>query len=123
MRKPTIREIRRLIADPRIVAGGFKPPATVHQLYEYLHLAATVGASNEPTPPSLFVTPAEVEAVKQKSEGKKVVAEPTERKSKGTVVSLMEALQASLDQSKKSPKTSKEKPAPKHAAQGKRKSA
>lgn len=64
-----------------------------------------------------------LEAVKQKSEGKTLVAEPVERKSKGTVVSLMEALQASLAQSKKPAKPSKDKAPAKHAAHGKRKSA
>lgn len=66
MRKPTLRELRLLIDDPRVVAGGFKPPTTAHQVYEYLHLVVTLGASDEPTPPSLVVTPAEVEAVSQK---------------------------------------------------------
>ncbi len=66
MRKPTIREIRRLIDDPQMVTSGFKPPTTAHQLYEYLHLVAALGASDEPMPPSLVVTVAEVEAAKQK---------------------------------------------------------
>lgn len=66
MRKSTIREIRRLIDDPRMVTGGFKPPTTAHQLYEYLHLVAVLGASNEPMPPCLVVTPAEWEAAAQK---------------------------------------------------------
>lgn len=66
MRKPTIREIRLLIDDTRIATGGFKPPTTAHQIYEYLHLVAALGASNEPMPPSLVVTPAEVEAASQK---------------------------------------------------------
>ncbi len=66
MRKPTIREIRLLIDDPRIATGGFRPPTTAHQIYEYLHLVTALGASGEPTPPSLVVTPAEVEAISQK---------------------------------------------------------
>jgi heptosyltransferase-2 len=66
MRKPTMRELRLLIADPRIATRGFKPPTTAHQIYEYLHLVAALGASDEPTPPSLVVTPAEVEAAGQK---------------------------------------------------------
>jgi heptosyltransferase II len=66
MRKPTLREIRLLVDDPRIVADGFKPPTTAHQMYEYLQLVAALGASDEPTPPSLVVTPAEVEAASQK---------------------------------------------------------
>ena len=66
MRKPTIREIHLLIDDPRISTSGFKPPTTAHQIYEYLHLVAALGAGNEPAPPSLVVAPAEVEAVSQK---------------------------------------------------------
>jgi len=66
MRKPSIREIRRLIDDPQMVTDGFKPQTTAHQIYEYLHLIATLGASDEPTPPSLVITPTEVEAAKQK---------------------------------------------------------
>ncbi len=66
MRKPTVREIRLLIDVPRIVTGGFKPPTAAHQLYEYLHLVAALGASNESTPPSLVVTPEEVEAAARK---------------------------------------------------------
>jgi len=66
MRKPTIREIRLLIDDPRISTSGFKPPTTAHHVYEYLHLVAALGASEEPTPPSLVVTPAEVEGTSQR---------------------------------------------------------
>ena len=66
MRKPAIREIRRLLDDPQIATGGFRPPTTAHQIYEYLHLVAALGASDEPTRPRLVVTPAEMEAASQK---------------------------------------------------------
>jgi heptosyltransferase-2 len=49
MRKRAPAEIRRLISgggDPAPL-----PPPTAHQVYEYLHLAAAVGASPEPLPP------------------------------------------------------------------------
>ena len=37
-----------------------------HQIYEYLHLAAALGANPEPIAPQLFVAPDEIEAVKRK---------------------------------------------------------
>ena len=37
-----------------------------HQIYEYLHLAAALGANPAPLAPQLFVTPDEVEATKKK---------------------------------------------------------
>jgi heptosyltransferase II len=66
MRKPTVRQVRRLVDEPQIRSGATAPPATAHQLYEYLNLVAALGASDEPTPPSLVVTPAEVDAAGQK---------------------------------------------------------
>jgi len=66
MRKPTIREVRRLVENPRRVTGGFQPPTTAHQLHEYLHLVAALGASPDPLAPQLAVTDAEVAAVKKK---------------------------------------------------------
>ena len=39
---------------------------TTHQIHEYLHLAAALGANPEPLPPQLFVTPGEIEAVNKK---------------------------------------------------------
>jgi heptosyltransferase-2 len=73
MQKRSVAEIRDLIASSRVKGGNTvpidrsrRPAATAHQLHEYLHLVATVGASEEPTPPALSVSPAEVEAVKHK---------------------------------------------------------
>ena len=37
-----------------------------HQIHEYLHLVAALGANPEPLPPQLVVTPDEIEAVKKK---------------------------------------------------------
>ena len=37
-----------------------------HQIHEYLHLAAALGANPEPLPPQLFVTTEEIEAAKKK---------------------------------------------------------
>ena len=66
MRKPTAREVRRLVVDPQIFGGAIAPPESAHQLYEYLHLVTALGANKEPLPPCLVVTPTEVEAAKQK---------------------------------------------------------
>jgi heptosyltransferase-2 len=67
MHKRTAAEIRRLVSqnpESRIQNPGIPKPA--HQIFEYLHLAAALGASAEPLAPQLFVMPAEVEAVKVK---------------------------------------------------------
>jgi heptosyltransferase-2 len=37
-----------------------------HQIHEYLHLAAALGANPEPVPPQLFITPDELEAARNK---------------------------------------------------------
>ena len=86
MRKRTPQEINRLVGNAGNVAArsrrreeadfagdpGNPPPhvggydTTTHHIYEYLHLTAALGASDEPTPPSLVVAPMEVEAVSQK---------------------------------------------------------
>ena len=67
MRKRSLREIKELIANsnppPRRVF-----PAEAHQSYDYLHLAAALGANPEPVPPRLIVTPDEVVAIKKRFE-------------------------------------------------------
>ena len=48
-------------------ANNAHKPATVrHQIHEYLHLAAALGANPEPLAPQLSVTPEEIEAAKNK---------------------------------------------------------
>jgi heptosyltransferase-2 len=42
------------------------PRSNTHQIHEYLHLVAALGASPGPMPPQLVVTPGEIEAVKKK---------------------------------------------------------
>jgi heptosyltransferase-2 len=79
-RKLSAREVHRLIrstavaghqelsntnhgpAAPKSVEGGSRSPfhPSSHQLYEFLHLVATLGASPEPLPPKLEVMDAEV---------------------------------------------------------------
>jgi heptosyltransferase-2 len=70
MRKRSVAEIRNLVAAgasprPISVSRALANPAT-HQIHEYLHLAAALGANPQPLAPKLVVTPEEVESAKQK---------------------------------------------------------
>ncbi len=64
MRKRSEAEIKNLISQP----ANPKPqiPISAHQIHEYLHLAASLGASPGPLAPSLTVTPDEVGLAKKK---------------------------------------------------------
>jgi len=64
MRKRSVAEIKKLISQ--LPAPGSQLPTSVHQIHEYLHLVAALGANPESLPPQLFVTPEEVEAAKKK---------------------------------------------------------
>jgi heptosyltransferase-2 len=87
MRKRSVAEIKQLVAadvsgqEPSIsgvrsVSRVLTHPATgVHQMHEYLHLAAALGANPEPLPPQLFVTLEEIEAVRKKF-GLEAISEP-----------------------------------------------
>ena len=70
MRKRTAAEIRQLVAtdmNRRNDDRAFTSAATAgHQIHEYLHLAAALGANPEPLAPQLFVMPEEIEAAKKK---------------------------------------------------------
>jgi heptosyltransferase-2 len=74
MQKRSVGEINSLISGTGFQPvrmgedTGWKPvpPSNAHQIHEYLHLAAALGASPEPMPPQLFVTPGEIEAAKKK---------------------------------------------------------
>ncbi len=69
MRKRTPAEIHQLINRTVSEIGNRKSEirnASAHQIYEYLHLVVALGASPEPLPPQLVVTPDEIEAVKTK---------------------------------------------------------
>ena len=64
MRKLSVAEIKNLISqtqDPRP-----KTPSTAHQIHEYLHLVAALGANPEPIAPQLFVSPEEIETARKK---------------------------------------------------------
>jgi len=75
MRKLSVAEIKRRTGVPPVSKinsekseTGKMPvlPPTAHQIYEYLHLAAALGAGAEPMPPCLVVTSAEVESAIRK---------------------------------------------------------
>ena len=63
MHKRSTAEIHELIRAPK---PQVLPPPLAHQIHEYLHLAAALGANPESLPPQLFVAPEEIEAVKEK---------------------------------------------------------
>jgi ADP-heptose:LPS heptosyltransferase len=66
MRKPSVAEIHRRNAAPTGHAPRTTYHAGAHQIHEYLHLAAAVGAAPEPLAPNLVVTPDEMEAARRK---------------------------------------------------------
>jgi heptosyltransferase II len=67
MRKRAASEINQLIArKPEIKKRKTEIPEAAHQMHEYLHLAAAMGADPEPMPPQLSVAPEEVELVAKK---------------------------------------------------------
>jgi heptosyltransferase-2 len=75
MRKRSVGEIKELAAATNQSRTGVSPvraggtPAllsSAHQLHEYLHLAAALGANPEPVPPQLAIAPDEIEAAKKK---------------------------------------------------------
>jgi heptosyltransferase II len=67
MRKCSEPEIRRLISqNPESRISNPEIPKSAHQVFEYLNLAAALGANPEPLPPQLFVAPEEIELAKKK---------------------------------------------------------
>ncbi len=63
MAKRSVREIRRLIRRSGASTAGVPvspPPRASHQIHDYLHLAAVLGANPEPLAPRLEVTAAEL---------------------------------------------------------------
>jgi heptosyltransferase-2 len=65
MHKRTADEIRRLVSDNSQAQCSKLPPAA-HQVHEYLHLVAALGANPEPLAPQLAVTAEEIAAAKEK---------------------------------------------------------
>jgi heptosyltransferase-2 len=69
MRKRSVAEIHQLIAQPEIQIANRKSQIVnplAHQIHEYLHLVAALGANSKPLPLKLFVEPEEIETVKKK---------------------------------------------------------
>ena len=64
MHKRSVVEIQTLISQTPDARP--QTPASAHQIHEYLHLVAALGANPEPLAPQLFVAPEEVEAAKIK---------------------------------------------------------
>ncbi len=72
MRKLSVAEIKRRtgvapVSIEKKSETGKMPvlPSTAHQMHEYLHLVATLGANPEPLPPQLFVASQGIEAVRK----------------------------------------------------------
>jgi len=74
MRKRSAGEIRSLVAKSTAaspIANGSRRAGSAsispsHQIHDYLHLVAALGANPEPLPACLVVTPGEIKAVAQK---------------------------------------------------------
>ncbi len=67
MHKRSESEIQRLVSEkPEAISQKLKIPKSAHQIFEYLHLVAALGATAEPLAPQLFVTSEEVDAAKEK---------------------------------------------------------
>ena len=73
MRKRSLAEIKRLISH--LPSPISHLPSSSHQIHEYLHLAAALGANPEPVAPQLFVSPDEIDAAKKKF-GLEKIAQP-----------------------------------------------
>jgi len=71
MHKRSESEIHKLISQ--LPTSSFQLPVNAHQIHEYLHLAAELGANPEPLPPQLFVAPEEIEAAKKKFDLEKIL--------------------------------------------------
>ena len=66
MEKRSERDIFALIATDATPPAPPPIPASAHQMHEYLHLAAVLGANPNPLAPRLAVSPAELAAVRIK---------------------------------------------------------
>jgi len=66
MRKRSVREIKKSVQHGAATthhASRITPLGAAHQLHEYLHLAAVLGANPEPVAPRLGITAAELRQV------------------------------------------------------------
>jgi heptosyltransferase-2 len=64
MRKRSVHEIRRRLDSPD--APPLLLPAAAHHIFQYLHLAAALGAKAAPLPPHIAVTEAEMKTVQER---------------------------------------------------------
>ncbi|MCP5525330.1 MAG: lipopolysaccharide heptosyltransferase II [Verrucomicrobiales bacterium] len=66
MRKLSVRTVHRLNRGSRTEARRDDYPAGAHHLRDYLDLVAVLGASSEPLPPRLGVSPAEIRQARER---------------------------------------------------------
>jgi heptosyltransferase-2 len=67
MQKLSVDEIKNLLSDnSRFKIQDSRFSQSAHQIYEYLHLTAALGANPEPITPQLLVTPEEIVAAREK---------------------------------------------------------
>jgi lipopolysaccharide heptosyltransferase II len=67
MHKRSAAQIKKLIAsNSKFKIQNLKFASAAHQIHEYLHLTAALGANPESLPPKLFVTSEEMEVAKKK---------------------------------------------------------
>jgi heptosyltransferase-2 len=76
MRKRSVVELKRLINDTQQATRNTNYPEGAHQIYEYLNLAAALGASTVPIAPQISVAPSEWNPVATRFELKPETAEP-----------------------------------------------
>lgn len=61
-RRRGAREVKRLIREPNQLSGVTRRPAYVHQMHDYLHLAAALGSNPAPLAPELKICADEIKA-------------------------------------------------------------
>jgi heptosyltransferase-2 len=66
MHKRSAAEIHHLVSPPPEARNRLEIPKAAHQIFEYLNLAATLGAKLEPVAPELVVTTEEISVAKKK---------------------------------------------------------
>ena len=63
MHKRSANEVQALVSAPAGRSPVASVPPSAHQIHEYLHLVAALGANPEPLPPQLYVSPEEMARV------------------------------------------------------------
>jgi heptosyltransferase-2 len=66
MRKRTVAEVKKLAAGAPDSVSPVTLRDSAHQIHDYLHLVSMLGASPDPVPPQIVVTPEETKAAAQK---------------------------------------------------------